>query len=185
MFLHVSVCPQGGIHSPSRYTPRQVHPPAGTLPQQAHLPGRYPRAGTPPREQCMLGDTGNKRAVRIPLECILISNESVVSIQVTSTALRCCLWILRFPLPSLKTNIKSITNSLFVLLNNYASPGAANEGTDNFELIVTCFKVQFMEKFSRIMLALTSRGSRRDNEFVKVYTYRLRGRHRHSHSLIL
>ena len=153
MFLHVSVCSTGGntppqqVHPWAGTPPQQVHPPAGTLPQQAHLPGRYPRAGTPPREQCMLGDTGNKRAVRIPLECILISNESVVSIQVTSTALRCCLWILRFPLPSLKTNIKSITNSLFVLLNNYASPGAANEGTDNFELIVTCFKVQFMENF--------------------------------------
>ena len=29
-------------------------------------PGRYT-----PREQCMLGDTGNKRTVRILLECIL------------------------------------------------------------------------------------------------------------------
>ena len=29
-------------------------------------------AGTPPPEQCMLGDTGNKRAVRILLECILV-----------------------------------------------------------------------------------------------------------------
>ena len=44
MFLHVSVCPQGGG------IPGQVHPP----------------------EQCMLGDTGNKRALRIPLECILV-----------------------------------------------------------------------------------------------------------------
>ena len=44
-------------------------------------------------------------------------------------------------MPSLKTNIKAITNSLFVLLNNYASPGAAKEGTENFELIMTCFKV--------------------------------------------
>ena len=37
-------------------------------------PGRYTPSGqvhTPP-EQCMLGDTGNKRAVRILLECILV-----------------------------------------------------------------------------------------------------------------
>ena len=100
----------------------------------------------------ILRDKVNELAVRILMECILVddslmivSNESVVFVQVTSTALRCCLWILRFPLPSLKTNIKSITNSLFVLLNNYASPGAANEGTDNFELIVTCFKVQLSD----------------------------------------
>ena len=53
--------PQAGTTNPptpqGRYTPRQVHP-----------LGRY----TPP-EQCMLGDTGNKRAVRILLECILVS----------------------------------------------------------------------------------------------------------------
>ena len=48
--------------------PGQVQTPAGTPP-----PGRYtPRAGTPPREQCMLGDTGNNRAIRILLECILV-----------------------------------------------------------------------------------------------------------------
>ena len=60
MFLHVSVCTRGGVPGqvpPSRYTPW-----AGT-----------PRAGTPPPpEQCRLGDTGNKRAVRILLECILV-----------------------------------------------------------------------------------------------------------------
>ena len=153
MFLHVSVCPQGGVpgqvHPPGRYTPGQVHPQAGTppgrytpwtgtpqagtpprqvhplagtppgrytprqvhpwagtpslgrhtppgrytlgryTPRQVHTPpgrytppgllhclGRYtptPQAGTPPlREQCMLGDTDNKRAVRILLECILV-----------------------------------------------------------------------------------------------------------------
>ena len=58
--------PPGQVH-PHRYTPRQVHPLTGT-----------PKAGIPPwavyphQEQCMLGDTGNKRAVRILLECILV-----------------------------------------------------------------------------------------------------------------
>ena len=48
---------------------------AGT-PRQVHPLGRYtPRADTPPPEQCVLGDTGNKRAVRILLECILVFRE--------------------------------------------------------------------------------------------------------------
>ena len=49
-------CSQGGV-------PGQVHPP-GRYP---HPPGRYT-----PLEQCMLRDTGNKRAVRILLKCILV-----------------------------------------------------------------------------------------------------------------
>ena len=31
-----------------------------------------PPEQTPPQEQCMLGDTGNKRVVRILLECTLV-----------------------------------------------------------------------------------------------------------------
>ena len=42
-------------------------PPAGTPSWQVHPTGRYT-----PLEQCMLGDTGNRRAVRILLECILV-----------------------------------------------------------------------------------------------------------------
>ena len=77
----------GQVHPPGRYTPpwAGTHPPrAGTPPDRYTPLGRYtPLAGTPPRqvhpladtptpEQCMLGDTGNKRAVRILLECILV-----------------------------------------------------------------------------------------------------------------
>ena len=50
--------------------PGQVHPRAGT-----HTPTqtRYtPPDQVHPPEQCMLGDTGNKRAVRILLKCILV-----------------------------------------------------------------------------------------------------------------
>ena len=61
-----------------RYTPQdQVHPlEPGTPPPQDQVhpsgPGTPPSGpGTSP-EQCMLGDTGNKRAVRILLECILV-----------------------------------------------------------------------------------------------------------------
>ena len=59
-------CPQAGKHLPERYTPspgRYTPCPAGTP------PGRYT-----PQEQCMLGDTGNKRTVRILLECILVNH---------------------------------------------------------------------------------------------------------------
>ena len=53
------VHPQGG-------TPWQVHPPAGTPPGRYTPPQQvHTWAGTHPWEQCMLGDTSNKRAVRI------------------------------------------------------------------------------------------------------------------------
>ena len=84
--------PQAGTPLPGRYPPGQVHPPGpGTPPRQEHPPGQVhpqdqvpprqvhpPGPGTPPGqvhppEQCMLGDTGNKRAVRILLECILVN----------------------------------------------------------------------------------------------------------------
>ena len=56
------------VHPLGRYTPRQVHP------QQVHPLGRYTPLGkyTPDCSACW--DTVNKRAVRIPLECILIEN---------------------------------------------------------------------------------------------------------------
>ena len=69
MFLHLSVSHSvhRGIHSPGRYTPppRQVHPPG----RYTHL-GRYPQQVHPLCSACR--DTVNKRAVRIPLECILV-----------------------------------------------------------------------------------------------------------------
>ena len=72
-----------GRHTPTPWAstpPWQVHPLAGTPPGRytppagtPPSPGRYtPRAGTAPPEQCMLGDTGNKRTVRILLECIFV-----------------------------------------------------------------------------------------------------------------
>ena len=65
-----------------RYIPGQVHhspvgtPRAGTPWQVQHPRPVTPPACTPPgrspREHCMLGDTGNKRVVRILLEYILV-----------------------------------------------------------------------------------------------------------------
>ena len=52
---------------PGRYTPGQVHPPGRYTPLGRYTPGRY----TPPHHSSCW-DTVNKRAVRIPLECILV-----------------------------------------------------------------------------------------------------------------
>ena len=62
-----------------RYPPRlgSTTPGPGTSPwDQVHSPGTRYTLGTryiSPR-QCRLGDTGNKRAVRILLECVLVSS---------------------------------------------------------------------------------------------------------------
>jgi U3 small nucleolar RNA-associated protein 20 len=53
--------------------------------------------------------------------------------------LRCLGWLLKYPLPSLKSNIQKIAQGMFVLLKNYASVGAAKG--DNFELVSLLFKV--------------------------------------------
>ena len=63
------VPPQTRYTPQTKYTPNQVHPSGPGTP-----PGtRYtPQDQVHPPEQCMLGDTGNKRAVRILLECSLV-----------------------------------------------------------------------------------------------------------------
>ena len=80
MFLHVSVCPQGGSASVHDGIPLdQAHPLGpGTL-QQGDHPGKEtppgkadPHLARRPLAQCMLGDTVNKRAVCILLECNLV-----------------------------------------------------------------------------------------------------------------
>ena len=56
------------------HLPDQVHSPWDQVhPQTRYIPWDHvpPQDQVPP-EQCMLGDTGNKRVVRILLECILV-----------------------------------------------------------------------------------------------------------------
>ena len=90
MFLHVCVCPHeggstwAGTHQNQVHTPRASTPPprpgkppwadttAGT--RYTHPWTRYTLRQVHPRKQCMLGDTGNKRTVRILLECILVNH---------------------------------------------------------------------------------------------------------------
>ena len=86
MFLHLSVSHSvhrrgeylgryspWQVHPPEQVPPWQVHPLAGTLPGRVYPPGlvHSPWACTPPGNACW--DTVNKRAVRILLECILVS----------------------------------------------------------------------------------------------------------------
>ena len=59
-----------------RYTPQAGTPPGQVAPQAGTPPDKYtPQAGTTPSNACW--DTVNKRAVRILLECILLSGISI------------------------------------------------------------------------------------------------------------
>ena len=84
MFLHVSVIlSTGGMSAPLQCWNTPPRPEAGTSTPPPSTRGRYapaPEAGTSwtrgryPPVQCMLGDMGNKRVVRILLECNLFSH---------------------------------------------------------------------------------------------------------------
>ena len=72
MFLHLSVSHSvhgGGGVCPSACSDKPPGPEADTPPGPE---ADTPQEQTLPPTQCMLGDTHNKRAVRIPLECILV-----------------------------------------------------------------------------------------------------------------
>ncbi|RUS70515.1 hypothetical protein EGW08_021727, partial [Elysia chlorotica] len=61
-----------------------------------------------------------------------------VHAKTSANAMRCLSWLLHFPLPSLKTNIKGIAEGMFLNLQNYAGASTAKGG--NQELITMCFK---------------------------------------------
>ena len=66
-------CPQGGVCPVACW---DTHP--EQTPRGADTPlSRHPPRTKHPPAQCMLGDTGNKRAVRILLECILVLLEGM------------------------------------------------------------------------------------------------------------
>ena len=71
--------PQAGTPNPPGQVPPGLIPPGQVPPWACTPPQVHPRAGTPPgqvhpQDQYMLGDMGNKRAVRILLECILVTH---------------------------------------------------------------------------------------------------------------
>ena len=59
--------------------------------------------------------------------------------QITTLALRCLCWVIKFPLPSLKTYVLDIASHLFKLLKNHARTGGASG--DNYEMVLSAFKV--------------------------------------------
>ena len=69
------VCPIACRNTPPPRT-RGIHPTGSRPPGSRHSPQgadtHWDQRQTPPPAQCMLGDTGNKRAVCILLECILV-----------------------------------------------------------------------------------------------------------------
>ena len=71
-YVFTGVCLSTGGEYLGKYTSRQVHPLGKVYPRAGTPPGRYlPGAGTPPGHSACW-DMVNKRAVRIPLECILV-----------------------------------------------------------------------------------------------------------------
>ena len=94
-------CSQGGLpHCMLGYTPRdqrRAHPPGADTPHPSGTRGTTPGPGTPP-VQCMPGDTGNKRAVRILLECNLFLKENSFTSRFTvvkrSNENRAYFWLL-------------------------------------------------------------------------------------------
>ena len=73
MFLHLSV--SHSVHGGSVSVHAGIaDPPGADIPQEQtpDPPGTDPHGADTPTAQCMLGDTANKRAVHILLECILV-----------------------------------------------------------------------------------------------------------------
>ena len=73
MFLNVSMILFTGGSAPLH---DGIHPPSRHPPPQDQRQADPPWDQVPPSTQCMLGDTGNKRAVCILLECNLVSENA-------------------------------------------------------------------------------------------------------------
>ncbi|XP_023572579.1 small subunit processome component 20 homolog isoform X2 [Octodon degus] len=73
-----------------------------------------------------------------PFVSLLISCLDSRDVKVSTGALQCLIWVLRFPLPSIDARAGQLAKHLFLLLKNYARLGAARG--PNFHLVVNCFK---------------------------------------------
>uniref|UniRef100_A0A4W3ITH8 UTP20 small subunit processome component n=1 Tax=Callorhinchus milii TaxID=7868 RepID=A0A4W3ITH8_CALMI len=71
--------------------------------------------------------------IELLLDCL-----QSMHVKVITSALQCLIWVLKFPLPSIKIHIEQMIKQLFVLLKDYARAGAAKG--ENFNLVVNCFK---------------------------------------------
>ncbi|XP_053108089.1 small subunit processome component 20 homolog isoform X2 [Hemicordylus capensis] len=73
-----------------------------------------------------------------PFVQLLINCLQSTDTKVITGALQSLLWIIKFPLPAVEKNIERLTQQLFLLLKDFAKPGAAKG--QNFHLVVNCFK---------------------------------------------
>ncbi|CAM4466104.1 unnamed protein product [Lepidochelys olivacea] len=73
-----------------------------------------------------------------PFVQLLINCLQSTDVKVITGALQSLVWILKFPLPSIEKNTEQLTKQLFLLLKDFAKPGAARG--QNFHLVVNCFK---------------------------------------------
>ena len=99
-----------------------VHPPRSRSPL-GRAPPPLPRANTP-LTQCMLGDTVNKRAICILLECNLVSNKGAFTLTETATnknglcrIMWRCSYCIKTPLPLGTAAIISVAVSVKVCLH--------------------------------------------------------------------
>lgn len=73
-----------------------------------------------------------------PFVQLLIDCLKSMDVKVITGALQSLVWILKFPLPSVNTNMESLIKQLFLLLKEFAKTGIAKG--QNFHLVVSCFK---------------------------------------------
>ena len=80
--------PKDQRQPPWEQTPRSRHPRSRHSPSSRHPPGvAIPPGEDLPLPQCMLGDTGNKWAVLILLECILVSGNDISTPSIRASLL--------------------------------------------------------------------------------------------------
>uniref|UniRef100_A0A8C4U4T8 UTP20 small subunit processome component n=1 Tax=Falco tinnunculus TaxID=100819 RepID=A0A8C4U4T8_FALTI len=73
-----------------------------------------------------------------PFVQLLIDCLKSMDVKVITGALQSLVWILKFPLPSVSTNLEALIRQLFLLLKEFAKTGVAKG--QNFHLVVSCFK---------------------------------------------
>ncbi|XP_061495457.1 small subunit processome component 20 homolog isoform X2 [Rhineura floridana] len=73
-----------------------------------------------------------------PFVQLLINCLQSTDVKVITGALQSLLWVLKFPLPAVDKNIEQLVKQLFLLLKDFAKPGAAKG--QNFHLVMNCFK---------------------------------------------
>ncbi|KAM9389678.1 small subunit processome component 20 homolog [Phaethornis superciliosus] len=73
-----------------------------------------------------------------PFVELLIDCLKSMDVKVITGALQSLVWILKFPLPSVSTNLETLIKQLFLLLKEFAKTGVAKG--QNFHLVVSCFK---------------------------------------------